>query len=70
MLENNTADDHEFHCGIAGYGYNSINGFSVGEGYFNQEVSAGGSETVTAGFPLDEMTILGFTDIAEIGIGI
>ena len=37
VLENNTDDDHEFCCGTAGYGYNSINGFSVGGGYFTQE---------------------------------
>ena len=70
VLENNTEDDHEFCCGTAGYGYNSINGFGVGGGYFTQDVSAGGSETVTASFPLDELTLLGFTDIAEIGLGI
>lgn len=69
-LENNTNEDYEFYCGTAGYNYNSVNGYSMSGGYFNQDVAAGSSETVKASFSLEDLTILGFKDIAVIGLGI
>lgn len=69
-LINNTSTDCTFRSGTMGYSYNSINGFSVAGGYFAQDVAAGRSETVTAQFSLDDLILLGFTDIAVIGVGI
>lgn len=68
-IENNTDQDLSFHSGTLGYSCNSVNGYMVDDGYLNADVAAGKKTNETVCFNIDELTLLGFTDIADIELG-
>lgn len=68
-IENNTDQELSFYSGTLGYSCNSINGYMVDDGYLNVDVPAGKKANETVEFSVDQLTMLGFTDIADIEIG-
>lgn len=68
-IENNTDQELSFYSGTLGYSCNSINGYMVDDGYLNVDVPAGKKANETVEFDVDQLTPLGFTDIADIEIG-
>ena len=68
-IENNTDQDLSFRSGTSGYSCNSINGYMVDDGYLNADVTAGKKTNETVSFNVDELTLLGLTDIADIELG-
>lgn len=68
-IENNTDKELKFYSGTAGYPRVFVNGYMVTGGYLNEEVAAGMTAEETIKFSLDELTLFGMKDIAEIGIG-
>ena len=69
-IENNTDQNLSFYAGTLGYSFNSINGYMVDDGYLNTSVGSGKKSNETISFSVDELTLLGLTDIADITIGI
>lgn len=68
-IENNTEQSLSFHAGTMGYNCNSINGYMVDGGYLNTTVAAGKKTNETVSFGVDELTLLGIADIADIELG-
>ena len=68
-IENNSSQDLSFYSGTAGYNCNSINGYMVDDGYLNADIAAGKKANETVSFSMDELTLLGFSDIADIELG-
>lgn len=68
-IENNSDQDLSFHSGTLGYSCNSINGYMVDDGYLNADIAAGKKANETVSFSVDELTLLGFSDIADIELG-
>lgn len=68
-IENNTDQDLSFYAGTLGYSCNSVNGYMVDNGYLNADVAPGKKTNETVSFNVDELTMLGITDIADIEIG-
>lgn len=68
-LENNTDKSLSFRSGTMGYSCNSVNGYMVGDGYLNADVAAGKKSNESVSFDIDELTLLGLTDIADIELG-
>ena len=69
LLENDSGQDLSFRSGTMGYSCNSVNGYMTGDGYLNTDVPAGKKAKETISFDLDELLILGITEIADIEIG-
>lgn len=69
LLENNTDKELNFYAETLSCAMNSINGYMVPDGYISETVAAGMSANATMTFELDQLAILGITDIAEIGVG-
>lgn len=68
-IENNSEQDLSFYSGTLGYSCNSINGYMVDDGYLNADIVAGKKANETVSFSVDELTLLGFSDIADIELG-
>lgn len=68
-IENNTDQNLSFYAGTLGYCCNSINGYMVDDGYLNTDVGPGKKANESVSFDIDELTMLGITDIADIEIG-
>lgn len=68
-IENNSSQDLSFHSGTLGYSCNSINGYMVNDGYLNADIAAGKKANETVSFSVDELILLGFSDIADIELG-
>ena len=68
-IENNSDQDLSFYSGTSGYNCNSINGYMVDNGYLNADIAAGKKSNETVSFSVDELTLLGFDDIADIELG-
>lgn len=68
-IENNSSQDLSFHSGTLGYNCNSVNGYMVDDGYLNADIAAGKKASETVSFSVDELTLLGFSDIADIELG-
>jgi len=68
-IENNTSQDLSFHSGTLGYSCNSVNGYMVADGYLGADIAAGKKSNETVTFSIDQLTPLGFTDIADIELG-
>ena len=68
-IENNSEQDLSFYSGTLGYSCNSINGYMVDDGYMNADIAAGKKANETVSFSVDELTLLGFSDIADIELG-
>lgn len=69
LLENNSDRDLSFYAGTLGYSMNSINGYMVPDGYIGEDVAVGMQVNVDMSFSLDQLSIYGFKDIADIGLG-
>lgn len=68
-LENNTDKNLSFRSGTLGYSCNSVNGYMVDGGYLNADVAAGKKSNESVSFDIDELSILGLPDIADIELG-
>lgn len=68
-IENNTEQNLSFYAGTLGYNCNSVNGYMVEDGYLNATVAAGKKTNETVSFDVDELMLLGITDIADIELG-
>jgi len=68
-IENNSGKNLSFRCGTIGYSCNSVNGYMTDEGYLNASVAAGKKINETVSFSSDELSLMGFTDIADIELG-
>ena len=68
-IENNSSQDLSFCSGTLGYNCNSVNGYMVDDGYLNADIAAGKKSNETVSFSVDELTLLGFSDIADIELG-
>jgi len=68
-IENNSSQDLSFHSGTLGYNCNSVNGYMVDDGYLNADIAAGKKANETVSFSVEELTLLGFSDIADIELG-
>lgn len=68
-IENDTDQDLSFHSGTMGFSCNSVNGYMVDDGYLSADVPAGKKANETVSFSIDELTLLGITDIADIELG-
>ena len=70
LIENNSDRELSFYAGTMGYSMNSINGYMISDGYIGEDVAAGMSAKVSMDFNLDQLSMYGITDIADIGLGI
>ena len=68
-IENNSAKNLTFVAGSLGYSCNSVNGYMVTDGYLNAEVAAGKKSVETVSFDVNELMLLGLTEIADIELG-
>lgn len=68
-IENNSDKNLSFHAGTLGYNCNSVNGYMVDDGYLNASVASGKKTNETVTFDVGELTLLGFTDIADVELG-
>lgn len=68
-IENNSDQDLSFYAGTLGYSCNSINGWMVDDGYLNADVPAGKKANESVKFDIDELVLLGITDIADLELG-
>lgn len=68
-LENNSDKNLTFTCGTAAYGHNSVNGFMIGDGYLNCDVTAGKNANETISFTTDALRLYGITEIADMELG-
>ncbi|MCF0105942.1 MAG: hypothetical protein HUJ53_04210 [Holdemanella sp.] len=69
-IENNTQLLYSFIAGSLGYSANSINGYMVGEGYFNEDVEPGDKVNASMRFKYDELQLCGINGVACITPGI
>lgn len=68
-IENNSSQNLSFYAGTLGYSCNSVNGYMVDDGYLNASVGPGKKSNETVSFDVNELTLLGLTDIADIDLG-
>lgn len=68
-IENNSDKDLSFVSGSIGYSCNAINGYMMSGGYMNADVLAGKKSNESIRFDLDELSIYGITEIADIQVG-
>lgn len=68
-IENNSSQDLSFYSGTMGYSCNAVNGYMVDGGYLNADIASGKKSNETVSFSIDELTLLGFRDIADIELG-
>lgn len=68
-IENNSSQDLSFYSGTLAYSCNSVNGYMVDDGYLNADVAAGKKANETVSISVDELTLLGCSDIADIELG-
>lgn len=68
-IENNSDTDLSFLSGTMGYSCNSVNGYMIDDGYLNVDVVAGKKANETIKFSVDQLELMGITDIADIEIG-
>ncbi|WP_160637376.1 catabolite control protein A [Pseudoflavonifractor sp. 60] len=68
-IENNSDKNLSFYSGTLGYNCNSVNGYMVDDGYLNADIAAGKKSNETVSFSVDELTLLGISDIADIELG-
>jgi hypothetical protein len=66
-IENNTDQDLSFHSGSGDYS-DSINGYMVDYAYLTEKVLAGKKSNETLSFDLDELALLGITEISDISV--
>ncbi|MCM1283223.1 MAG: hypothetical protein NC180_02700 [Muribaculaceae bacterium] len=69
-IENTSDEELSFTSGTIGYGSNAINGYMIGDGYMNKDVSAGKKANESISFSTSELEIYGITEIADIQLGI
>lgn len=69
IIENNGDKDLKFVSGSIGYSCNAINGYMISDGYMNTDVLAGKRANESICFDLDELSIYGITEIADIQVG-
>ena len=69
-LENNSSEDLTFIAGSMGYSANSVNGYMISDGFFNETVNAGKKANETAYFDYDLLQLMGINSIAEMELGI
>lgn len=69
LIENNSDKDLEFVSNSIGYNCNAINGYMIDAGYLNVSVAAGKKANDKIRFGIDELTLYGITEIAEIQVG-
>jgi hypothetical protein len=68
-IENNSSQDLSFYSGTSGYNCNSINGYMVDGGYLNADIAAGKKSNETVSFSVDQLTLFGLSEIADIELG-
>ena len=68
-IENNSDQNLSFYSGTLGYSCNSVNGYMVDDGYLNADIAAGKKSNETISFSVNELTLLGISDIADIELG-
>lgn len=68
-IENNSDQNLSFYSGTLGYSCNSVNGYMADDGYLNADIAAGKKSNETVSFGVDELTLLGISDIADIELG-
>lgn len=68
-IENNSSQDLSFYSGTSGYNCNSINGYMVDGGYLNADIAAGKKSNETVSFSVDQLTLFGLSEIADIDLG-
>lgn len=69
VIENNSSQNLSFYSGTLAYSCNSINGYMVDDGYLSADIAAGKKSNETVSFSVDELTLLGCSDIADIELG-
>lgn len=69
LIENNSDRQLSFYAGTMGYSMNSVNGYMIPDGYISEDVAAGMTANVDMSFNLDQLSLYGFKDIADIGVG-
>jgi hypothetical protein len=68
-IENNSNQDLSFYSGTSGYNCNSINGYMIDGGYLNADIAAGKKANETVSFSVDQLTLFGLSEIADIELG-
>lgn len=68
-IENNSSQDLSFYSGTSGYNCNSINGYMIDGGYLNADIAAGKKSNETVSFSVDQLTLFGLSEIADIELG-
>lgn len=68
-IENNSSQDLSFYSGTSGYNCNSINGYMIDGGYLNADIAAGKKANETVSFSVDQLTLFGLSEIADIELG-
>lgn len=66
FIENNTDQKLSFQSGMRNYYCSSVNGYMVDGGYLSADVAAGKKANETLSFNIDELSLMGITDIADI----
>lgn len=68
-IENNSGKDLSFVSGSLGYSCNAINGYMIGDGYLNCDVSNGKKANEVVEFVYDALMPYGINEIADLEIG-
>lgn len=69
LIENNSDKDLQFISNSLAYNCNAINGYMIGAGYLNEDVAAGKKVNESIRFGIEELTLYGITEIADIQVG-
>ena len=69
LIENNSSVNLSFTSGTLGCDRNAVNGYMVGDGYLNADVSAGKKSHESISFSKDALALYGITEVANIQIG-
>lgn len=69
VIENNGDKDLQFISNSLAYSCNAINGYMVDAGYLNVDVAAGKKANESISFRIDELTLYGINEIADIQVG-
>ena len=69
-IENNSDKDLTFIAGSIGYSANSVNGYMIKDGFFNETVTAGKKANTKVSFDYDSLRLMGINSIADIELGI
>lgn len=69
LIENNSSVNLSFTSGTLGCDRNAVNGYMVGDGYLNADVSAGKKSHESISFSKDALALFGITEVANIQIG-